>query len=87
MTSEEQQQGSSSQTSQHKRHSSSLSKKQSKDTLSRRHSERHQVMKIQNYVIYRKTIGAGSMGKVKLAECLTDEHKQKVIEQTDQKRL
>ncbi|EPB90651.1 CAMK/CAMKL/KIN1 protein kinase [Mucor circinelloides 1006PhL] len=34
-------------------------------------------MKIQNYVIYRKTIGAGSMGKVKLAECLTDVHKQK----------
>lgn len=50
----------------------------SKETLSRKHSERHQVMKIQNYVIYRKTIGAGSMGKVKLAECLTDIHKQKV---------
>lgn len=76
---QQQQQRSSSQTSQHKRHSSSLSKKQSKDTLSRRHSERHQVMKIQNYVIYRKTIGAGSMGKVKLAECLTDEIKQKVV--------
>ncbi|KAI8968257.1 kinase-like domain-containing protein [Mycotypha africana] len=45
--------------------------------LMRKHSERHQVMKIQNYVIYRKTIGAGSMGKVKLAECLTDVHKQK----------
>ncbi|KAG2231562.1 hypothetical protein INT48_002978 [Thamnidium elegans] len=60
------------------RHSSSISIKQNKEgTLSRRQSERHQVMKIQNYVIYRKTIGAGSMGKVKLAECLTDVHKQK----------
>jgi hypothetical protein len=59
----------------HRRRSSSVSTKQS---LSRKHSERHQVMKIQNYVIYRKTIGAGSMGKVKLAECLTDIHKQKV---------
>ncbi|CEP15490.1 hypothetical protein [Parasitella parasitica] len=49
----------------------------SKEGLSRKHSERHQVMKIQNYVIYRKTIGAGSMGKVKLAECLTDVDKQK----------
>ncbi|KAI8642111.1 kinase-like domain-containing protein [Parasitella parasitica] len=49
----------------------------SKETLARKHSERHQVMKVQNYVIYRKTIGAGSMGKVKLAECLTDVHKQK----------
>jgi hypothetical protein len=62
----------------HGRRSSSVSIKQSKENLSRKHSERHQVMKIQNYVIYRKTIGAGSMGKVKLAECLTDVHKQKV---------
>ncbi|KAI8074294.1 kinase-like domain-containing protein [Gilbertella persicaria] len=59
------------------RPSSTISAKQSKETLSRKHSERHQVMKIQNYVIYRKTIGAGSMGKVKLAECLTDVDKQK----------
>jgi hypothetical protein len=36
------------------------------------------VIQIQNYVIYRKTIGAGSMGKVKLAECITDSEKQKV---------
>lgn len=67
----------------HRRRSSSMSatKQQnssSKEALTRKHSERHQVMKIQNYVIYRKTIGAGSMGKVKLAECLTDVHKQKV---------
>lgn len=62
------------------RRSSSISAKQSKENvLGRRHSERHQVVKIQNYVIYRKTIGAGSMGKVKLAECLTDIHKQKVF--------
>lgn len=83
MTIEEQQQQSSSQTSQHRRRSSSISKKQSKETLGRRHSERHQVVKVQNYVIYRKTIGAGSMGKVKLAECLTDEHKQKVNNMID----
>lgn len=62
-----------------RRRSSSVSTKQSRENLSRKHSERHQVMKIQNYVIYRKTIGAGSMGKVKLAECLTDIHKQKVF--------
>ncbi|KAI9363150.1 kinase-like domain-containing protein [Pilaira anomala] len=61
----------------HGRKSSSISLKNKESTLSRRQSERHQVMKIQNYVIYRKTIGAGSMGKVKLAECLTDIHKQK----------
>ncbi len=81
MNSEEQK--STSETSQHRRRSGSISTKQSKETLSRRPSERHQVMKIQNYVIYRKTIGAGSMGKVKLAECLTDEHKQKVIKITN----
>lgn len=52
--------------------------KQSRETLSRKHSERHHLMQVQNYVIYRKTIGAGSMGKVKLAECLTDVKKQKV---------
>lgn len=63
----------------HRRKSSSISTKQNKEaSLSRRQSERQQVVKIQNYVIYRKTIGAGSMGKVKLAECLTDVHKQKV---------
>lgn len=50
----------------------------SRETLSRKPSERHQVMQIQNYIIYRKTIGAGSMGKVKLAECLTDVEKKKV---------
>lgn len=73
-------------TSNHRRRSSSMSATRqqqqqhnnNKETLTRKHSERHQVMKIQNYVIYRKTIGAGSMGKVKLAECLTDVHKQKV---------
>lgn len=69
---------SNSQTSQNRGCSSSITTKQSKETLTRRQSERHHVVKIQNYVIYRKTIGAGSMGKVKLAECLTDEHKQKV---------
>lgn len=56
----------------------SIPAKQSRETLSRKHSERHHLMQIQNYVIYRKTIGAGSMGKVKLAECLTDVKKQKV---------
>lgn len=57
-----------------------------KRSLSRRQSERHQVMKVQNYVIYRKTIGAGSMGKVKLAECLTDPTKQKVIKKRKRKK-
>ncbi|KAI7880695.1 Pkinase-domain-containing protein [Lichtheimia hyalospora FSU 10163] len=33
-------------------------------------------MRIGNYVISRKTIGAGSMGKVKLAECITDNDRQ-----------
>lgn len=47
--------------------------------LQRRSSEsRKQAIRIQNYVIYRKTIGQGSMGKVKLAECLTDRDQQKV---------
>lgn len=63
----------------HRRKSSSISNTNRKDGVSRRASERQQVVKIQNYVIYRKTIGAGSMGKVKLAECLDDVHKQKVI--------
>jgi hypothetical protein len=58
--------------------SGSVNTKQSKESLSRRQSERHQMMRIQNYVVYRKTIGAGSMGKVKLAECLTDKEKIKV---------
>ncbi|KAG2194300.1 hypothetical protein INT47_000443, partial [Mucor saturninus] len=61
----------------HRRKSSSISTTNRKDGVSRRASERQQVLKIQNYVIYRKTIGAGSMGKVKLAECLDDTHKQK----------
>ncbi|KAI7898021.1 kinase-like domain-containing protein [Cokeromyces recurvatus] len=60
-----------------RRRSSVVSTKATKDGLTRKHSERHQVMQIQNYIIYRKTIGAGSMGKVKLAECLDDIHKQK----------
>ncbi|ORX60691.1 Pkinase-domain-containing protein [Hesseltinella vesiculosa] len=38
---------------------------------------RKPVVRIQNYVIYRKTIGQGSMGKVKMAECLTDRDQQK----------
>ncbi|KAF7725486.1 serine/threonine-protein kinase KIN2 [Apophysomyces ossiformis] len=46
--------------------------RKSQENLSRRPSERRQTVRIQNYMIYRKTIGAGSMGKVKLAECLTD---------------
>ncbi|CAO3642837.1 unnamed protein product [Cunninghamella echinulata] len=46
--------------------------------IQRRTSEhKKQAYRIQNYVIYRKTIGQGSMGKVKLAECLTDRDQQK----------
>ncbi|KAG0166942.1 serine/threonine-protein kinase KIN2 [Apophysomyces sp. BC1034] len=51
--------------------------RKSQENLSRRPSERRQAVRIQNYMIYRKTIGAGSMGKVKLAECLTDNSGQK----------
>lgn len=63
--------------------SASDSQQQQRSTRSqqtqRRSSEsRKQPVKIQNYVIYRKTIGQGSMGKVKLAECLTDRDHQKV---------
>ncbi|CAO3580082.1 unnamed protein product [Absidia cylindrospora] len=46
--------------------------------MQRQSSEsRKQAVRIQNYVIYRKTIGQGSMGKVKLAECLTNRDQQK----------
>lgn len=53
---------------------------QNQDTTSasRRPSERRKVIRIGNYVINRKTIGAGSMGKVKLATCLTDSDRQQV---------
>jgi hypothetical protein len=34
-------------------------------------SQRHQVQQIGNYVIYKKTLGSGSMGTVKLAESLS----------------
>lgn len=69
------------------RHSSTRSqtsalekRKQQQDTTSasRRPSERRKVIRIGNYVINRKTIGAGSMGKVKLATCLTDSDRQQV---------
>ncbi|KAI9255582.1 kinase-like domain-containing protein [Phascolomyces articulosus] len=52
-------------------------KRRSQESLvSRRQSERRKPIRIQNYIINRKTIGAGSMGKVKLAECLTDTDRQ-----------
>ncbi|KAI8980994.1 kinase-like domain-containing protein [Pilobolus umbonatus] len=57
----------------HRRHSSSVNK-QVKE-VGRRNSEK-QAFRIKNYVISKKTIGAGSMGKVKLAECTTDIQKQ-----------
>lgn len=55
-------------------------KQQNQDntSASRRPSERRKVIRIGNYVINRKTIGAGSMGKVKLATCLTDSDRQQV---------
>ena len=54
-------------------------KRRSQESLvSRRQSERRKPIRIQNYIINRKTIGAGSMGKVKLAECLTDTDRQQV---------
>lgn len=39
---------------------------------------RHQVQHIGNYVIHKKTLGSGSMGTVKLAECLSDKDHQQV---------
>ncbi|KAI9313409.1 hypothetical protein BX666DRAFT_684430 [Dichotomocladium elegans] len=50
-------------------------KHQSQESL-RRPNERRKVMRIGNYVVNRKTIGAGSMGKVKLATCLTEGDRQ-----------
>ncbi|GAA5809810.1 hypothetical protein MFLAVUS_003225 [Mucor flavus] len=41
---------------------------------------RHQVQHIGNYVIHKKTLGSGSMGTVKLAECLSDkDHQQYAV--------
>ncbi|KAI8647232.1 kinase-like domain-containing protein [Parasitella parasitica] len=43
-------------------------------------SHRHHVQHIGNYVIHRKTLGSGSMGTVKLAECLSDrDHQQYAV--------
>lgn len=41
-------------------------------------SRHQQVQQIGNYVIYKKTLGSGSMGTVKLAECLSDKDHQLV---------
>ncbi|KAI9259868.1 kinase-like domain-containing protein [Sporodiniella umbellata] len=40
-------------------------------TVNRNKSVRHQVQQVGNYVIYKKTLGSGSMGTVKLAESLS----------------
>lgn len=40
---------------------------------------RYHVQHIGNYVIHRKTLGSGSMGTVKLAECLSDKDHQQVF--------
>jgi hypothetical protein len=42
-------------------------------------SHRYHVQHIGNYVIHRKTLGSGSMGTVKLAECLSDKDHQQVF--------
>lgn len=39
---------------------------------------RHHTQHIGNYVIHKKTLGSGSMGTVKLAECLSDKDHQQV---------
>lgn len=39
---------------------------------------RQQVQHVGNYIIYKKTLGSGSMGTVKLAECLSDKDHQLV---------
>ncbi|KAI8374308.1 kinase-like domain-containing protein [Radiomyces spectabilis] len=46
-------------------------------TIRREGSRKSRVQRIHNYIIHQKTLGAGSMGKVKLAECITDSHHQK----------
>ncbi|CDH55065.1 serine threonine protein kinase [Lichtheimia corymbifera JMRC:FSU:9682] len=62
---------------QESRHSHHNSIDKSQDhSIHRRQSERRKTMRVGNYVISRKTIGAGSMGKVKLAECITDNDRQ-----------
>lgn len=64
---------------QESRHSHHNSIDKSQDhSISRRQSERRKTLRVGNYVISRKTIGAGSMGKVKLAECITDSDRQQV---------
>ena len=66
---------------QESRHSHHNSMDKSQDNaIHRRQSEKRKTMRIGNYVISRKTIGAGSMGKVKLAECITDNDRQQVRE-------
>jgi hypothetical protein len=45
---------------------------------SRPHSYKSHTQQIGNYVIYKKTLGSGSMGTVKLAECLSDKDHQQV---------
>lgn len=50
-------------------------------TRSLQHSpqqRRHHIQHIGNYVIHKKTLGSGSMGTVKLAECLSDKDHQQV---------
>ncbi|CEG70085.1 Putative CAMK/CAMKL/KIN1 protein kinase [Rhizopus microsporus] len=51
--------------------SHSLPPVQFSDKTVRRSRSRHQVQQIGNYVIYKKTLGSGSMGTVKLAESLS----------------
>lgn len=48
------------------------------DKTVRRSRSRHQVQQIGNYVIYKKTLGSGSMGTVKLAESLSPKDHQLV---------
>lgn len=44
---------------------------------------RHHTQHIGNYVIHKKTLGSGSMGTVKLAECLSDRDHQQVKKKID----
>ncbi|ORZ24481.1 kinase-like domain-containing protein [Absidia repens] len=82
-TSNDQNTSSSTNSSHHNNNNSNISTPGDKNRtksqeMQRRSSEsKKQAVRIQNYVIYRKTIGQGSMGKVKLAECLTDRDQQK----------
>jgi hypothetical protein len=55
-----------------------LSRARSFQQSQHQQQRRHHIHHIGNYVIHKKTLGSGSMGTVKLAECLSDKDHQQV---------